>query len=302
MSLTLDQLRNAFKSSDNEQRENLPNNYYPFWKMKDGESATVRFLPDKNPDNPFGFLVEKLMHTLKINGENKSVPCLKMYDEDCPVCKVSSEFYKKEDRENGKKYWRKKQYITQALIISDPLPADETTGENHEGKVRYITLGYQLYNVIKEAFESGDLDEVPYAYVGGCDFVIKKTKQGEYSTYAVGSKFARKTSDLTEEQLAVVEENLGDLSELLPSNPGLDKVQGMLEAALTGDSYGSDDAEGQVVSKPKASGSKFKLPTSNDDVDDNETSSSSTSSVDSGDDEADDILKQIRARRAAAQN
>ncbi len=279
MTLSLTQLQSAFKKADSD-GSNLPNNYYPFWRMKDGESATVRFLPDADDENPFGFMVEKLMHNLRINGENKSVACLKTYEEDCPICKVSSEYYKKDDKTNGKKYWRKKQYITQAIVLEDPLDADDTTGETHEGKVRFLTLGYQIYNVIKEAFESGELDEVPYSYKGGCDFVIKKTKQGEYSTYAVGSRFTRKSSDLTEEQLVLVEENLGNLADLLPKNPGVDKVQGMLEAALTGGTFGEE-----TTSAPAATESK---------------EGTTEVSSEGGSDEADAILEQIRARRANA--
>lgn len=288
MTLTLEQLQSAFKKSEND-GNNLPNNYYPFWQMKDGESATVRFLPDADGDNPFGFMVEKLMHTLTINGENKSVACLKTYDEDCPICKVSSEYYKKEDKTNGKKYWRKKQYITQAIVIEDPLDADTTTGETHAGKVRYLTLGYQIYNVMKEAFSSGELDTVPYAFKNGCDFVIKKSKQGDYSTYAVGSRFVRTNSDLTAEQLAVVEENLGVLSDLLPKNPGIEKVQGMLEAALTGATYEADEA----AAAPATTTSGV-TPVTNTPV-----VSEPTVAETVADDDGDDILQQIRDRRKA---
>ncbi len=283
MTLTLEQLQSAFKKADSD-GSNLPNNYYPFWRMNDGESATVRFLPDADKENPFGFMVEKLMHNLRINGENKSVACLKTYEEDCPICKVSSEYYKKDDKANGKKYWRKKQYITQAIVLQDPLDADDTTGETHEGKVRFLTLGYQIYNVIKEAFESGELDEVPFAYEGGCDFVIKKTKQGEYSTYAVGSRFARKSTDLTEDQLVLVEENLGTLSDLLPKNPGLDKVQGMLEAALTGGTFGEETTTTAAPAAVTTTESKEEAK--------------EVTSEEGGSDEADAILEQIRARRA----
>ena len=277
MTLTLEQLQAAFKKPENE-GSNLPNNYYPFWQMKDGESATVRFLPDANPDNPLGFMVEKLMHTLQINGENKSVACLKTFEEDCPICKVSSEYYKKDDKANGKKFWRKAQHITQAIILEDPLDANETTGETHVGKIRYLTLGYQIYNVLKEAFGSAELDDVPYAFKNGCDFVIKKSKQGEYSTYAVGSRFVRKSSDLTDEQLALVEENLGDLSDLLPKNPGVEKVQGMLEAALTGGSFTAPAAPAETPVATPASETVTEAP---------------------ADDDGEDILEQIRARRAA---
>ena len=100
----------------------------------------------------------------------------------------------------------------------------------------YASLSWQLYNVIKEAFESGELDDVPFAYEGGCDFIIKKTKQGEYASYQM-SKFARSESDLDAEQIEFVEGQIIDLSELLPANPGREKVDAMLMAALTGEEY-----------------------------------------------------------------
>lgn len=285
MTVTLDALKAAFKKPEN-QGTGLPNNYYRFWNMKDGESVTVRFLPDANPDNPMGFIVEKLMHTLEINGQKKSVPCLKMYDEDCPICKISSQYYKNDDKVNGKKYWRKKQYITQALIVDDPLPPDETTGETHEGKIRYLALGYQIYEVIKAAFESGELDEIPFAFKGGCDFIIKKSRQGEYSTYAVGSRFARKSTDLTEEQIAHAEENIVDLSTLLPSHPGVEKVEGMLQAALTGGVVDSNDEP--TTSSPSRTSS----------VEERSASPAKEEAPQAvSEDDADDILAQIRARR-----
>ena len=230
MKFSLEQIQAAFKKEDTE--GSRPSNYYPFWDMKVGEQATVRFLPDKDENNPLGFMVEKFNHTLTINGESKSIPCLKNYNEDCPICKVSAGYYNESDKINGKKYWRKKQNLVQALIVEDPLPANDDTGENREGKVLFLALGYQLFTVIKEAFESGELDEIPFAYEGGCNFIIKKTKQGEYDTYAVGSKFARKSSDLTPDEIAFVEDQLVSLETLLPAHPGLDKVDSMLYAAL----------------------------------------------------------------------
>lgn len=240
MSRTLEQLKAAFKTPEKDDKGSLPNNYYPFWNAQIGESVVVRFLPDKNQDNPRGFLVEKLMHTLVINGEKKSVPCLKMYNEDCPVCKVSAQYYKNNDKINGKKFWRKKQHIAQALIVADPLPPNEQTKETHEGKVRYLALGFQLYNIIKEAFEGGVLDEIPYAYKGGTNFIIKKSKQGEYSTYSVGSRFDRASTDLTDDEIAMVQDHLIDLSTLLPKHPGTEKVNALLEAALSGESVTVD--------------------------------------------------------------
>lgn len=288
MTLTLDQLKAAFKKD--ESSGSRPNNYYPFWNMNEGEQAVVRFLPDADGENAMGFLVEKLMHTLTINGERKSIPCKKMFDEDCPICKVSSAYYKEEDKTNGKKYWRKKQHIVQALVIEDPLPADKDSGETHEGKVRFLALGYQLFNIVKEAFESGELDEIPFAFEGGCDFIIKKTKQGEYATYAVGSKFARKSSDLTEDQVALVTDNMVELKTLLPANPELEKLEGMLEAALTGADYKDESSSGGDK------GINFKPKTDEASESTAESKPAEESSDEEFDDEADKILAQIRNR------
>lgn len=252
-------LKAAFGKSENEggQREQFVNNYYPFWNMKPGQKTVIRFLPDLDQSNARGFLVEKLFHNLMINGQKKTVPCLSMYGEDCPVCKISQEYYKAKDDVNGKKYWKKKQYIAQVLVVEDPLPADAVTGEKHEGKVRYIALGYQLYNIIKEAFASEDdpLEEIPYNFEGGYDFVIKKTEQGEYASYTVGTKFLSKQRSLTEDELATADEGMIELNTLLPKNPGVEKVQAMLDADLNGGSYsenGFDDKPAAPARKPAA--------------------------------------------------
>jgi hypothetical protein len=295
--MSLAALKEQFKKPDtnNEGGEGLRNNYFPFWNMKVGEQATVRFLPDKNEDNPMGFLVEKHMHTLMINGEKKSVPCLKMYGEDCPICKVSAAYYKAEDKENGKKYWKKKQFIGQVLITEDPLPANAETGETHEGKVRFVALGSQIYDLIKAAFEDGDLEDVPFDYEGGTNFIIKKREQGEYASYAT-SKFTKHASALDEDTIANIEEQLVDLSTLLPKNPGLEKVEAMLEAALNGTEYKTgekaskekdeDEEVKPKAEKPAKTPAKVAKPAEEKDEGEDE------------DEDAERILEEIRKRRA----
>jgi hypothetical protein len=293
----MEELRAAYQPVEQTSR---PNNYYPFWNMKVGEQAIIRFLPDSNENNPLGFMVEKLMHTLTINGEDKSVPCRKMYNEECPICKVSSAYYKEEDKVSGKKYWRKKQHLAQALIIEDPLPADKDTNETYEGKVRFVALGWQLFNVIKEAFESGELDTIPYAYEGGCNFIIKKTKSGEHDGYAIGSKFARKSTDLDEDEIAFVEEQMIDLITLLPNDYGEEKVDAMLQADLTGSSY---TTSGTKSSATKTTAADFKeevaqkIAESSKEKDDEPVSAKTETSESEFETEADEILARIHARR-----
>ena len=244
-----------FGTSDS--NESRPSNYYRFYDMNFGETATVRLLPDANGNNPMIFTVEKLMHNLTINGERRSVPCMKMYDKnaDCPVCKVSSAFYKEEGKEsvNGKKYWRKKQHIFQCLVLEDPLPPNPETGENSEGKIRFLNLGYQLFSVINEALTSGELEEYPWDVRGGYDFVIKKTQDsGGNAKYDLGSKFARYASSLTEDQIALVEEESIDLSTLIPPQMDYEKMEAMLNASLTGEHYDDGYSNNAAASNPAA--------------------------------------------------
>lgn len=314
--LTLAQLKAQFKEVPKEAGNGGSSNfnkYYPFWKMKNGQKAVIRFLPDRDGSNPTGFLVEKVNHNLTINGQKKSVPCLSMYGEDCPVCKVSQDYYKANDKINGSKYWRKKSYMAQAIIVEDPLPADPETGVTHQGQVRNITVGYQLNNIIKEAFADDDaLQGVPYDFEEGHDFVIKKSEQGEYSTYTMGTKFLSKQRSLSEEELVVVEEGMIELKTLLPKNPGVEKIRAMLNADLNGEEYvesgkGASDDEGEYdepaprarpVVKPAAPKAAVTEDAPWDEPAKPAAKVAPAAAADST--EVDDMLAAIRARRNAA--
>ena len=275
-------------------------NYYPFWDMQFGEKAVIRFVPDLNQNNPRGFLVEKVFHNLTVNGQRTSVTCLGMFEEECPICKLSQEYYKAEDQENGKKYYKKKQHLAQALIVEDPLPADKTSGETHQGKLRYIAINYQLYNIIKEAFAGEDLESPPDDIDDGYDFIIKKTEQGKYASYTLGTKFAPRSRALTEAELSTLEESSIDLSTLLPKNPGIDKVRSQLNADVnnTSDEFDQPAASSAPkLNKPQASTQRTieePAPT---------TRSSAPAKQEAAEPAAeggmDDVLEAIRARRQA---
>lgn len=299
---TMEQLRAAFKKSEKQQK--LPNNYYPFWDMKPGESATVRFLPDKNSENPLGFIIEKKQHTLMINGQKRKVPCLDMYGEKCPICQVSRDYYKADDKDNGKKYYRSVQYIAQALVVENPLPLKENE-EDPTGKVRLIAMGPQLYKIIKDAFESGELDELPYHYENGTDFIIKKDKQGEYASYSL-SKFSRRERALDEDTIANLK--LVELSSVLPKNPGMEKITAMLEADLSGDSYveeGSsvdsepedhDDQPAAPKAQPAAAKPATPAPAPKAKADESKDDDSTDGAS------ADDVLTRLRQQMASRRN
>lgn len=229
MALDINALRAAFSSGN---KPNAPSNYFPFFTMNDGDQSIVRFLPDANAENPLGFLVEKRTHVLKVNGRDKSVPCLKMYGKACPICNVSSQYYNAGDRINGKKYFRKIQHLAQALIVATPIQPKEGE-EKFEGTVRLVQLSPQIHKVIHEAILSGDLEEHPADYQYGTNFIVKKDKQGDYSTYSF-SKFAKRETALDEDTIEYCKSQLKDLSTLLPSEPSVEEVEAWLEAEMTG--------------------------------------------------------------------
>ena len=294
---TLAEMKAAFATPSTPANTGGPrdSNYYPFWDMQFNERAVIRFVPDLNQNNPRGFLVEKVFHNLNINGQRTSVACLGMFEEECPICKLSQDYYKAEDQENGKKYYKKRQHLAQAIIVEDPLPADKVSGETHEGKLRYIAITYQLYNIIKEAFASEDLETPPDNVVSGYDFIIKKTEQGIYASYTLGTKFANRSRALTENELSTVEDRTIDLSTLLPKNPGIDKVRAQLNADVnntqSSDDFDQSNQTKPVKAPPASSTAPPRQPASKTEVPSSDTE---TAAADS---DMEDMLEAIRKRR-----
>lgn len=257
---SLEQLRERFKkereNKDNSGKKGYSNNIYPFWDMDLGKKATVRLLPDKNEDNPNVFYVEKMEHVLPINGKNKKIPCLQMYGEKCPICELSRAYYKEEGKEstNGKFYYRKKKSIVRLYVITDPLPPNEETGKTFENSTVNSIFTYQLMQIIKDQIETDeDIVNNPWDIDGGYDLVIKKSPQGKYSTYTIGTGFQTNKSSAVPNDVELI-----DLSSLLPQNPGLEKVDAMLQAHLSGSEYEDDnhndeDDEDADDEKPKTS-------------------------------------------------
>jgi len=275
------------------------NNYYPFWEMAIGNVAKIRFLPDLNEDNPLGFLVKKMYHELVINGEKKKVACLKQYDptNECPICKAAAAYYKSEgkDSPNGKKYYRKLQYLAQVLILEDPITPNTETGETYKNTVKYVQLGTKIYDCIKDAFESGEFDEMPIEYNGGTNFIIKKTQSGDYADYS-RSKFENKPSNLDKNTIELVTSSLVDLTSLLPANPGYEKVEAMFHAALNGVDYsqGDDEEDDELITPPTTKVKSTNKSTTNSTPVAEETD-------DAVDEEAEQILASLRARRPVTQ-
>ena len=69
MTNRLEALRSHFKKAEEEKANRDRNNtsFYPFFKMDFGQEAIIRFLPDKNTQNPEGFILAEATHKLTIS-------------------------------------------------------------------------------------------------------------------------------------------------------------------------------------------------------------------------------------------
>ena len=225
-----------------------PNPIYPFWNIKEGESATMRFLPDGNTDNTF-FWAERLMIKLPfsgVKGDTSSrpvqvqVPCMEMYGENCGILAEVRGWFKDASLEDmGRKYWKKRSYVFQGFVNDNPI-ADDQAPEN---PIRRFIIGPQIFQIIKAALMDPDMEELPTDYTAGVDFRLNKTSKGGYADYGT-SNWARRDRPLNDQEMAAINTHgLFNLSDFLPKKPdatAIKVMQEMFEASVDGEAYDPD--------------------------------------------------------------
>ena len=244
---SLAEIRAKLQSMENNSKGSSPAQsdkaIYPFWNIDEGTSTVLRFLPDDDPNNTF-FWVERQMIRLTFPGVKGGdakpvtvqVPCMEMWGETCPVLTEVRPWFKDASLEDmGRKYWKKRSYIFQGFVTENPL-----NEESPENPIRRFVIGPQIFNIIKSALMDPEMENLPTDYVNGTDFRLTKTTKGQYADYST-SKWARKESALTEEQLAAIDSNgLFNLNEFLPAKPSAEGVQAiaeMFQASVDGELY-----------------------------------------------------------------
>lgn len=284
----LDALKNAFSQKASggggDQSWKL---FYPFWKMPDDSVSVIRFLPDLDEENSLGFLVENLVHELVINGERKKVPCLAMHGESCPICELSRKHYDEKNEELGKKYYRKKSYIGQVIVVESPIDHDQNV------LVKLIEFGPKIFKQIQSAFQSGDLENPPFDLEGGYNFRIKKTKSGQYADYGTSSFAPKQTTlgdDVTSEMVLL------DLKEYRAKYVDRSTLEAMLIADQTGHSFRNDDGSEAAAPAPaqaRVDTAPAVQSQSADSADEAEAPAATTKQS---------VLEQLRARAKAQQS
>jgi hypothetical protein len=246
---SLAEIREKLKALDNKRagksnNTNKDNTSYPFWNIPEGETAVVRFLPDKNEDNTF-FWTERQLIKIPFRGikggdENKKiviqVPCIEMWGETCPIHQEIRPWFSTDLDATARTYWKKRSYIFQGFVEEDPMHEKDLP----ENPIRKFIISPQVFNIIKAALVDPEMEGNPTDLLNGTNFRIAKSSKGGYADYST-SKWAKRETALTEEQLEAINKyGLYDLSEFLPKKPTSEELNAqfeMFEASVEGDLY-----------------------------------------------------------------
>ena len=221
------------------------NAIYPHWNISEGSEAVVRFLPDRDEHNTF-FWTERNMIKLPfagIKGQTDSrpvtvqVPCMEMYGKTCPVLTEVRPWFKDKSMEDmGRKYWKKKSYIFQGFVTTNPLAEDSTP----ENPIRRFIIGPQIFNIIRGALMDPEMEEMPTDYLKGVDFRITKTTKGGYADYST-SKWSRRERPLDEAERSAIDthglHNLGDFRPKEPTEAEVKIIAELFAKSVEGEAY-----------------------------------------------------------------
>jgi len=297
------------------------NGIYPFWNLKEGQEALLRFLPDGDTNNTF-FWVERAMIKLPFNGvkgETDSrptqvqVPCVEMWGETCPVLSEVRGWFKDKSLEDmGRKYWKKRSYLFQGIVVDDPIKEDNTP----ENPIRRFILGPQIFQIVRAALLDPEIEDLPTDYQHGLDFRIAKTSKGGFADYST-SKWGRRERALNDNDIkAINAHGLFNLKDYLPKKPTdveLKVIKEMFEASVDGEAYdaekwgqyyraaGMSQATGDPNTRTQSTSPKAAV-VEDDDIPFEPAPAKVTPPVaetkSSGDSKANDILSMIRARQS----
>ena len=250
---TLAEIRAKLKEQENRQGGGNSsgggdNAIFPFWNMQEGQTSTVRFLPDGDDTNTF-FWKERLMIKLPfagIKGETDSrpvqvqIPCMEMYSETCEILNEVRGWFKDPSLEDmGRKYWKKRSYVFQGFVTDNPLSEDSSP----ENPIRRFIIGPQIFQIIKQALMDPDMEELPTDYTAGVDFRLTKSSKGGYADYSTSS-WARRERPLSDAEMKAIETHgLFNLNDFLPKKPTdveIKVMKEMFEASVDGEAYDMD--------------------------------------------------------------
>lgn len=218
--------------------------YVNFWNLPANSTMLIRFVVDRDEDNPWPWVERRTMRFPfcgMINSDHDTtdqvwvpVPSLESWGEKCPVAQhIRKEKWwdgSEEVRNIARTYYRKPSWIMGGFIVSSPM----TETNPPINPIRLFALNKQLHGVIEkavaEAVREGDYDDQPWNLddSGRCFRLTRELQGGQYGNYT-SSKFAPRPSGLTAEQQAAIDQfGLPDLAKELGEKPSSEAVELML--------------------------------------------------------------------------
>lgn len=241
MALTFEEIRQRLLAQQNQKDRKTgggnDNATYAFWDNPDGSTATLRFLPDGNQSNDFWW-EERLVIKLPFNGVKGQhskqievqVPCMdKWKANSCPILAETRPWWKggKDLEDMARKYWKKKSYIFQGFVVSNPNAED--MANLPENPIRRFLINTSVFDRIKVAFLDQDVESSPVDYNNGLDFRLVKGTKGAYADYGA-STWSRKERALSEDEYAAIDKyGLFNLSDYLPKKPDEEHLKIIME-------------------------------------------------------------------------
>lgn len=248
MSTRAERIR-AILQAQEKPKDNNSKNFgavYPFWNLKHGETATVRFIPDGDTSNTLPW-VENQQINLSfpgIIGETPrsvtfKVPCMEMYSLADPILahiRKEKWFDDEEMKDTGSKYWKKYSYLMQGFIAEDGIGESETP----DNPIRRFVFSKQVFNPIRSGYADPDFEEAVDDYQEGIDFTIRCEPNGQWNNYST-SGFKRKSRSLSQPEIEAIETHgLNNLSDFRPKQPTAEEsaeIYEMFEASVAGEFY-----------------------------------------------------------------
>lgn len=227
---------------------------YPHWSIPLDSIATLRFLPDGNPTNPF-FWVERAIRKIPFAGVKGldtgtrrievQVPDLNAFEKNLdPIQQVISPWWNEGRKEEYRTYKKRLSYIYQGFVRVHPGFVDsqgkKVEDAQPENPIRRFIMAPKIHEMIKAIIMNAKIKHSPIDYEHGRDFDIHLRKQGEHNNYD-SSAWSFEEDSLRVEELEAIEQfGLFDLSEFVPSKPSDDHIKAiaeMFEASLAGLPY-----------------------------------------------------------------
>ena len=121
-----DKLKAKFEA-ESQGNQQGPSDFLPYFKLKNKDSITLRFLSDANPNNQDFFTYTE--EIFNFNGKNMKFDGA---SKDCPASKIANELFAeakalgeetaegKEVRERALKFYKKRKYLANAYIVDAP--------------------------------------------------------------------------------------------------------------------------------------------------------------------------------------